>query len=140
MGLLELASNNSFWRGVDYFQDGKVGDWKKIDGSHYGAKVTGSNTYDVVIDTKHPKRSTCNCPHAEGKMIICKHKVALYLTVFPDELQRVMEEAQAWEKEQEKRLEEERNEIKEYVYSLTKQQLRDALLQRMINEREMRWY
>ena len=100
MGLLEIASNRSFWRGVDYYEAGKVSKWKKIDNYLYEARVTGSKTYDVVIDVKHPKRSTCDCPHAEGTRRVCKHKVALYLKVFPDELQRVMKEIEEWEREE----------------------------------------
>lgn len=140
MGLLELASNNSFWRGVDYFEEGRVEDWSKIGDNLYEAKIDGSKTYDVVIDVNHPKRSTCNCPHAEGTRRVCKHKVALYLTVFPDELQRVMKEVEEWEEEEEKRKEEEREDIIRYVYSLTKQELREQLLWRMLDEREKRWY
>ena len=142
MGLLEIASNRSFWRGVDYYEAGKVGKWKKIDSYLYEAKVTGSKTYDVVIDVKHPKRSTCDCPHAEGTRRVCKHKVALYLKVFPDELQRVMREIEEWEREEEDRRERERAEIKRYVYSLSKQELRDEHLWRIIAEEEedRNWY
>lgn len=31
-----------------------------------------------MIDTEHPKKSKCNCPHAEGKKIVCKHKTTRY--------------------------------------------------------------
>ena len=50
MGLLELASNNSFWRGVDYYEEGRVEDWSKIGDNLYEAKIDGSKTYDVVVD------------------------------------------------------------------------------------------
>ena len=141
MGLLELASNNSFWRGVDYYEHGKVSDWKKVADNKFEARVSGSDKkhYDVLIDVDHPKRSTCNCPHAEGTRRVCKHKVALYLTLFPEELQRIMKEVEEWEAEEEVRLEEERESIKEYVYSLSKQELRDQLLWRILEENERRW-
>lgn len=43
MGLIELASNNSFWRGVDYYENKKVTVWKKNDEDTYSGTVKGSN-------------------------------------------------------------------------------------------------
>ena len=137
MGLLDLASGNSLWRGYDYYKDGKVLSTEKTDNCHYAGIVSGSEgaVYEVVIDLSHPKKSTCNCPHAEGTRRVCKHKVALYFSVFPEEAERVLKEAEEWEAEEEKRLEMEYKEIEKYVYSLSKQELREELLWRMIDER-----
>lgn len=136
MGLLELASNDSFWRGYDYFKDSKVKNVKELSDDNYAGIVEGSggNSYQVTIDVPHPKRSTCNCPHAEGTRRICKHKVALYLTVFPEEVDRVFKELEEWESQEEERREKEKEDIKKYVYSLSKQELREALLWRLIDE------
>jgi hypothetical protein len=43
MGLIELASSNSFWRGVDYYKSNKVISWKKNDEDTYSGTVKGSN-------------------------------------------------------------------------------------------------
>ena len=31
MGLIEVASGNSVWRGLDYYNDKKVESWKKVE-------------------------------------------------------------------------------------------------------------
>ena len=140
MGLLEIASGNSFWRGYDYFKEGKVLSKNKMDDFHYCGTVAGSSDapYEVAIDLQHPKKPTCNCPHAEGTRRVCKHKVALYFAFFPEEADKALKEAEEWEAEEEKRIQEEYKEIEKYVYSLSKQELRDELLWRLIDERDNR--
>lgn len=140
MGLLDIASGNSFWRGYDYYKEGKVQSRKKVNDNTYVGLVEGSGkeTYEVTINLQHPKKSTCNCPHAEGTRRVCKHKVALYFSVFPEEAKKALKEAEEWEAEEEKSRQEEYEEIEKYVYSLSKQELRNQLLWRMIEENERR--
>ena len=142
MGLLELASGNSFWRGYDYFKESRVKSYKKIEPNLYEGSVEGGEgaIYSVTIDLDHPKKSQCNCLHAEGNRRICKHKVALYFAVFPETANKAIEDAKAWEAEEERREEKERKEIEKYVYSLSKQELREQLLWRMLDERSRRNY
>lgn len=143
MGLLEIASNNSFWRGIDYFERGKILSAKRIDDFHYEGRIAGSenNIYDVAIDLEHPKKSTCNCPHAEGSRVVCKHKVALYLYFFPDEAKEAIREAEEYEEEEELRREELLEELERYVYSLSPAQLREELLFRLMEEEGLDdWY
>ncbi len=138
MGLLEIASNNSFWRGYDYYRNGNVKSHRQISEYRYEGEITGSDntTYSVMIDAEHPKRSTCNCLHAEGTRRICKHKVALYLSIFPEEVDRVLREIEEWEAGEEQRWQDECKEMEKYVNSLSKQELREQLLWRLIDERE----
>ncbi len=138
MGLIEIASNNSFWRGYDYYKDGNVKSKRQISEYQYEGEVEGSesNIYSVMIDVQHPKRSICNCPHAEGSRRICKHKVALYLSIFPEEGDRVLREVEEWEAGEEQRWQDECKKIERYVNSLTKKELREQLLWRLIDERE----
>ena len=140
MGLLDIASGNSFWRGYDYFREGKVISNEKLSDSLYTGKVAGSREtpYEVTIDLEHPKRSTCSCPHAEGTRRVCKHKVALFFSFFPEEADKAIKEAEEWEAEEEQRQQEEYKEIEKYVYSLSKQQLREELLWRLIDESDRR--
>ena len=140
MGLIDIASGNSVWRGYYYYKDGMVLEWEQTGKFVFKGKVKGSedNLYDVLIDLKHPKKSICDCPHAEGTRRACKHKVALYYTIFPEEAERLLREAKEYEAQEEERWEAECAEIEKYVYSLKKEELREELLWRMIEEREQR--
>lgn len=79
MGLINIATRNSVWRGLDYYKD------KKISDTQYESLVIGSNNkkYNIFLDIEHSRKLKCNCPHAKDKRIICKHIVALYFTIFP---------------------------------------------------------
>lgn len=33
---------------------------------------------------EHPRKSICNCPHADGRRVICKHMIALLFTASPE--------------------------------------------------------
>ena len=103
MGLLECASGASVWRGYDYYKEQKVmsiGNRSR----HFFARISGNseNAYSVELHMKHPRKSKCNCPHADGKRIICKHIVATYFTVLPGEAEKFYTEAMAYQKEEEK--------------------------------------
>lgn len=54
------------------------------DGS-YDGQVSGSSNqvYLVHTDKIHPRKSTCNCSSAAGR-VICKHMIALYFTAEPN--------------------------------------------------------
>jgi len=85
MGLIEIASSNSVWRGMDYYENKKVISWNKSGDDIYDGIVSGSkgNSYAVHIDKAHPRRSVCNCPFADGRRVVCKHMIALYFTAEP---------------------------------------------------------
>ena len=50
MKLLNLASNNSFWRGIDYHHENRIIAWKELADNCYQGKVRGSGSavYDIV--------------------------------------------------------------------------------------------
>ena len=108
MGLLECASSASVWRGYDYYKEKKVVSLEVTGENIYSATVAGSSSepYSVELNIDHPRKSKCNCPHADGKRIICKHIVATYFTVLPKEAERFYAEAMAYQEEEEKRQEE----------------------------------
>lgn len=93
MSILTSASSSSVSRGYNYYKDKKVSRIMQLNNHEYEAYVAGSNKspYYVKIDTKHPKKSYCDCPHANGN-ITCKHMVALYFSLFQDEV----EDYEAW--------------------------------------------
>ena len=77
MGLLECASSASLFRGHDYYENKKVKNLTEISAGVFSADVAGNanEPYTVEIDVMHPRKSTCNCPHANGKRIVCKHMI-----------------------------------------------------------------
>lgn len=136
MALIDLASSNSLWRGIDYFESNKVKEVEKINDNEYKSIVSGSSDYNVFINLNHPRKSTCSCPFAEGRRVICKHMVATYFKIYPEEAKRLIDEQVAYEMEEEQLYEEHYNEVKEYVDSLTEEEAKAMLIDRLIDE----WY
>ena len=66
MALIDLASFNSLWRGMDYFELNKVKEIEEISDNEYKSIVSGSSDYNVFINLNHPRKSNCSCPFAEG--------------------------------------------------------------------------
>lgn len=87
MGILESSSSESVNRGYYYYKEGRVLSFEKIEKYKYQGKVKGSgdNVYDVVLDLDKPRTSLCNCPFSKGNMRICKHTIALYFSIYPEE-------------------------------------------------------
>lgn len=131
MGLLDCASANSIWRGYDYYKENKVSDIKNIADGVFEGTVRGSGTkaYSSMLDAFHPRKSKCNCPHADGKRIVCKHIVALYFTAYPEEAVRICRESIEYEEEQEKLQEELDSKLESYISKMRKSELEAALLQ-----------
>lgn len=131
MGLLNLASAASAWRGYEYYKSGKVKSCQKTDDGRYEGQVAGSNkrSYQVKIDLEHPRSSQCDCPHAAGKRIVCKHMVALYFSAFPEEAEDYYREVIDAEEEAEQEQERLENAVIEYVWKMKKADLQQALLQ-----------
>ena len=134
MGLIQLASGRSAWRGYEYYKVGKVRTHGKVSETCYTGTVAGSDghSYAVEIDTAHPRSSKCNCPHADGKRIVCKHMVALYFTVFPKEAEDYYNEVVEAQKEEEERQENMENALIDYVNGMKKSELQDTLLQLLL--------
>ena len=131
MSILSLASGESAWRGYDYFKDGKVIFVKQQNENEFVAAVNGSenNAYAVKFDTDHPRKSSCDCPHANGKRIICKHIVAAFFAAFPDGAEEYYNEVIGYEQEEEKRRAELENKLIKYVGKMTKTELKETLLE-----------
>ena len=131
MGLIECTSGASLWRGYDYYKGNKVKNLHKINDTQYVADVVGTmnEPYKVLIDVAHPRTSKCNCPHADGKRIVCKHMVAVYFAAFPKEAQRIYNEMIAYQEEEEKREEELTDRICQYVWKMKKSEAQQALLE-----------
>lgn len=88
MSILTSASGSSVSRGYDYYKRGKVNEINQLNDCEFEGYVDGSlkNPYYVKINIEHPRKSYCDCPHANGN-ITCKHMTALYFELFPDEVE-----------------------------------------------------
>lgn len=75
----------------------------------------------------HPRKSTCTCPLANGKRIICKHIVATLFTAFPEEAKNFEEEQERLREEYEDYQEKMYNKTQKYISSMTKKELIDEI-------------
>lgn len=142
MGILSRSSQNSISRGYDYFKEKKVISYQKINDEEYVGKVQGNGAiYEVKINDKHTNKCSCNCPFADGKRKICKHMVALFFTINPEEARNYLRsirkeyrfnQLRVREKEVEDAKEEKR--IKEYIDSLSIKELKEKLYNYMCND------
>lgn len=128
MGIIAVASGNSCWRGLDYYKAKKVIKLNRINENEYTSIVNGTKNYNVYLNIEHPRKSTCDCPLAKGRRVICKHIVATYFSAIP-------KEAINFEKEQNKLQEEyedEQNKIYEkaikYINKMSKNELIEELI------------
>lgn len=130
MGILECASGASVWRGYEYYQEKKVMSLEVIEANIFSAKVSGNSStpYSVEVHVDHPRKSKCNCPHADGKRIVCKHIVAAYFTAFPEEAEAFYAEVMAYQEEEERRQEDLPNKIYHCVRRMKKNELQEELL------------
>ena len=87
MSILNSASSRTVYRGYDYYKNGNVISYIQSSDFEYEGEIQGTNKkpYHVMINTKHPKSSSCDCPFANGNTI-CKHMVALFFAVSPEDL------------------------------------------------------
>lgn len=138
MSLMSCASYKSLWRGYEYFKQDKVLEWMQESESEFYGLVGGSNGtyYNVYIDLDHPRKSTCNCPHADGRRVICKHMVALFFKAFPEEAEKYYNDVANYEAEERKRqekIEKKQAELEikviDHVCKMKKNDLAEALLQ-----------
>lgn len=129
MGIVSLASGNSCWRGLEYYKSKNVTKLNKISENEYSSIIKGTNNYRVYLDIEHPRKSSCNCPLADGKRIICKHIVATYFTALPQEAINFEEEQNRLQEEYEKEQEEEYSKAIKYLKKMSKQELIEELIQ-----------
>lgn len=131
MGLLNLASASSVWRGYEYYSNNKVINYKKISETEFEGVVQGSGNhqYKVSTDLEHPRKSKCNCPHADGRRVICKHIIALYFTAFPKHAKDYYDEVLSYQEAEEKYQKELEDKLIAYVHELKKEELAPMLLQ-----------
>ena len=140
MSLISLASFESVWRGYEYYRDYHVIHAAQTEDDSFSGTVSGhGQSYQVYVNTAHPRKSHCNCPHAAGRRTICKHMVALYFCVFPDEAENYYDQVIAAEEEAERLQEETEKALIRHVRSMTKPELEQALLQLLLEGPEWQY-
>ena len=128
-----MASGNSVWCGMDYYERKMVCSWKKS-----GEETYEGNKYSVHIDKMHPRKSSCNCPFAEGRRIICKHMIALLFTAEPKAAKDFLRQVEEWEQEEKERERLHYKELSEYVNSLSKKELQERLYDALVELEDIR--
>jgi len=129
MGLINVASGNSVWRGLDYSKDKRVSHYKKVSETEYEGIVIGTDkNYNIWMDINHPRKSKCDCPHAKDKRIICKHIIALYFTVFPNEIDKFLKEVEESQKKYEDYEGEIYKKTLKRINSMSKSELQEVLI------------
>lgn len=141
MSLLTCASGNSVYRGYDYYNIGKVTMIDDVGGGQFKGFVDGSGSepYEVFIDVNHPRKSHCNCPHANGKRIVCKHQIALFFKAFPHEAEKYKAELEAYYDYEEKRREDEEKSIEKFLDKCSKSELENIILQMLYDGPEWQY-
>lgn len=138
----DSASYKSFWKGYWYYKNGNVLSWKKLNDFEYEGIVKSDNKkeeYNVTINLKKPRSSKCNCPFAIDSYKICKHMVALYFAVFPEECIAFEKELEEERKQEEERIkqaqldfEKRKKELKKEIKKWPKEKLIEYVLNDML--------
>ena len=141
MGLLNLASGASLWRGYGYYQEKRVISLQKNSDTEIEGMVSGSGgaRYEVFLNLEHPRKSHCNCPHANGRRIICKHMVAIYFSVITKDAESYYHENLDYEKEMEQQQEEWEQAVISRISHMRKEELKEALLDVLFNGPEWQY-
>lgn len=128
MGIISSASGSSCWRGLDYYKNKKIKNIKKISDIEYTSVASGTEDYIVYLNLKNPKKSTCNCPLANGKRIICKHIVATYFSVVPNSAKEFEEEQNRLQEEYEEHQENKYKNAVKFINKMSKKELVEELI------------
>ena len=142
MSILTSASSASAWRGYEYYRENRVTGAVQTGEDIYEGEVSGTAPapYHVKINTAHVRQSKCGCPHADGTRRICKHMVALYFTIFPQEAEQYIREVEEYEREEEQRWEAQDRALRAYIKGLSKKELQEELYRALIELEQQRYY
>ena len=139
MGVIDIASSKSIWRGLDYYKQNKVISCVENADGTYEEEVAGSGkeNYHVHLDMTHPRKSKCNCPLADGKMVACKHIVAVSFCVDSSEAERFKNEKTIYASEEEERRAKQYDYYMKMAKYMSKEELREAYVEAMIEVEEI---
>lgn len=137
MEILYMCNATTNIRGYYYYKKGFVKELKKLDENIYSSVVSGTYNYNVILNLNNLRKCSCSCPH---KVKICKHVMATYYTVFPEEAKQYEEGLKLVIKrcnEHRQRKDEQYNEVYkkavEHVNSLTVDEIKKELVNFIVN-------
>ena len=137
MEILYMCNATTNIRGYYYYKKGFVKELKQLDENIYTSVISGTYNYNVILNLNNLRKCSCSCPH---KVKICKHVMATYYTVFPEEAKQYEEGLKLVIKgynEHKQRKEEQYNEVYkralEHVNSLTVDELKEELVNFMVD-------
>lgn len=141
MSLLSASSMESRWRGYEYFKANKVSNVQEVGDARYSALVsgTGATPYSVTIDINHVRQSSCTCPHAAGKRVICKHMIATFFAIFPEEAAQYYADVLKAEEDYEDYQEELAEKLVKFIRGLKKKDAQALLLELLETGPEWQW-
>lgn len=128
MEFISSASGASCWRGLEYYKNENLKEIHQISEIEYTSIVSGTKEYNVYLNLKNPRKSTCNCPLANGKRIICKHIVATYFSVVPGSAKEFEEEQNRLQEEYEEYQENEYKNVIRFISEMSKEELIEELI------------
>lgn len=86
---------------------------------------------------EHPRKSKCNCPHADGRQVICKHMIALLFTASLEAANKHIMMLNEVEEDYQLRRNMWIDSLKEMINDMSEEELRDAYLNMLIEHGEM---
>ncbi|MCZ6828886.1 MAG: hypothetical protein O7F73_04755 [Gammaproteobacteria bacterium] len=124
--LIALAGEGAFERGLGYFEQGRVENWRKK-GNTITAQVSGSELYQVTLThTRQRLEGYCDCPASES-FDFCKHCVATALQYREDNSRQAkLEDGSAEQR------------IEAHLNTFSKQELSQQLLELILDDPEQR--
>ncbi len=139
MDILRMCNERINIRGYDYYKRKQVKDLKKVNDNLYTAVVRGNYDYKVEIDLNNYKKCNCSCPYNKK---ICKHIVAAYYEIFPEEatlyekiLKSLIKSKNKYEANKKKEYEMIYKNAVEYASSLTENEAREKLISEIVSKR-----
>lgn len=136
---LDSIAGAFVWRGYAYYKENAVLTKRKESETAFSGTVRGTRPapYDVFLDLAHPENSHCDCPFADGKQIVCKHQIALFFSLFPEEAEAYREKQEAIleqkREEEQKQKEREMQEMRKKVELLIRKMPADEARQTLID-------
>ena len=128
MGIISCASGSYCFRGLEYYKSNKIKNIKQVSDIEYTSIASGAKEYSIYLNLKHPRKSTCNCPLADGKRIICKHIVATYFSVVPGSAKEFEDEQNRLQEEFEEYQENEYKNAIKFINKMSKKELVEELI------------
>ena len=138
---IELTSSDNVYKGKDYAKNNIVSN-VKISNNIITGNIVGSNgnVYTITLNLEKPRTSTCTCPYSQSSHNdkfktekICKHKIALLFTAYPDLLKKYEKLLKEKQEKMQKYNDKLPNKIEMKLNKMSKKELIDIIYAYIIN-------